>query len=93
MRCWRFAILATFGIASLLNGADAELRGNLLLPIIQSSGLRCEMGYWSFASIRLWHGDPALASGRFEDSRRMSVLIHEQNGRRTIYYPDDRHLR
>jgi hypothetical protein len=23
----------------------------------------------------------------------MSVLIHEQCGRRTIYYPDDRHLR
>ena len=23
----------------------------------------------------------------------MSVLIHEQSGRRTIYYPDDRHLR
>ena len=23
----------------------------------------------------------------------MSVLIHEQGGRRTIYYPDDRHLR
>jgi hypothetical protein len=22
----------------------------------------------------------------------MSVLIHEQGGRRTIYYPDDRHL-
>jgi hypothetical protein len=22
----------------------------------------------------------------------MSVLIHEQSGRRTIYYPDDRHL-
>jgi hypothetical protein len=24
---------------------------------------------------------------------RMSVLIHEQGGRRTIYYPEDRHLR
>ena len=23
----------------------------------------------------------------------MSVLIHEQAGRRTIYYPNDRHLR
>jgi hypothetical protein len=23
----------------------------------------------------------------------MSVLIHEQSGRRTIYYPDDGHLR
>ena len=23
----------------------------------------------------------------------MSVLIHEQGGRRTIYYPDDQHLR
>jgi hypothetical protein len=23
----------------------------------------------------------------------MRVLIHEQSGRRTIYYPDDRHLR
>ena len=23
----------------------------------------------------------------------MSVLIHEQSRRRTIYYPDDRHLR
>jgi hypothetical protein len=23
----------------------------------------------------------------------MSVLIHEQGGRQTIYYPDDRHLR
>jgi hypothetical protein len=23
----------------------------------------------------------------------MSVLIHEQGGRRTIYYPEDRHLR
>ena len=23
----------------------------------------------------------------------MSVLIHEQGGRRTIYYPGDRHLR
>ena len=23
----------------------------------------------------------------------MSVLIHKQGGRRTIYYPDDRHLR
>jgi hypothetical protein len=23
----------------------------------------------------------------------MSILIHEQSGRRTIYYPDDRHLR
>jgi hypothetical protein len=23
----------------------------------------------------------------------MSVLIHDQGGRRTIYYPDDRHLR
>ena len=23
----------------------------------------------------------------------MSVLIHEQNGRRTIYCPDDQHLR
>ena len=23
----------------------------------------------------------------------MSVLIHEQGGQRTIYYPDDRHLR
>jgi hypothetical protein len=23
----------------------------------------------------------------------MSVLIHVQGGRRTIYYPDDRHLR
>jgi hypothetical protein len=34
-----------------------------------------------------------LASGRFKDFWRMSVLIHEQNGRRTIYYPDDRHLR
>ena len=22
----------------------------------------------------------------------MSVLIHEQGGRRTIYYPDDRHF-
>ena len=33
----------------------------------------------------------ALAS--FKDFWRMSVLIHEQNGRRTIYYPDDRHLR
>ena len=23
----------------------------------------------------------------------MSILIHEQSGRRTIYYPDDRRLR
>ena len=23
----------------------------------------------------------------------MAILIHEQGGRRTIYYPDDRHLR
>jgi hypothetical protein len=23
----------------------------------------------------------------------MSILIHEQAGRRTIFYPDDRHLR
>ena len=35
-----------------------------------------------------------LAPDRFRDFwSRMSVLIHEQGGRRTIYYPDDRHLR
>jgi len=30
---------------------------------------------------------------RRERGARMSILIHEQAGRRIIFYPDDRHLR
>jgi len=30
---------------------------------------------------------------RVKQGTRMSILIHEQAGRRIIFYPDDRHLR
>jgi hypothetical protein len=30
---------------------------------------------------------------RVKQGARMSILIHEQAGRRIIFYPDDRHLR
>ena len=52
--------------------------------------------------LQAWLGHRNIQHNRYTDRytelvqgfpARMSVLIHEQGGRRTIYYPDDRHLR
>ena len=53
-------------------------------------------------ALQAWLGHRNIQHNRYTDRytelvqgfpARMSVLIHEQGGRRTIYYPDDRHLR
>ncbi len=47
---------------------------------------------------RLWRDqrktcDKVLRLARGKQVGRMSILIHEQAGRRIVFYPDDRHLR